>query len=65
LSGRRRAKMPTLSEEQLRDLAEAYNCDQIVDILNIEPMELLLAFREDVEYNITNFNLRPVDCHDF
>ena len=53
--------MPTLSEEQLRDLAEAYNCDQIVDILNIEPMELLLAFREDVEYNITNFNLRPVD----
>jgi hypothetical protein len=57
--------MPTLSEEQLRDLAEAYNCDQIVDILNIEPMQLLLAFREDVEYNITDFNLRPVDCHDF
>jgi|TARA_R100001594_G_scaffold96576_1_gene130807 hypothetical protein len=57
--------MPILSEEQLIDLSEAYSCDQLIDILGIESIQLLMAFREDVEENISKFNLRPVDCHDF
>jgi hypothetical protein len=61
----REKKMPTLSDEQLSDLAQAYSCDEIVDILGIEPIQLLLAFREEVGYYIADFNLRPVDCHDF
>ena len=57
--------MPILSEEQLIALSEAYSCDQLIDILGIESIQLLMAFREDVEENISKFNLRPVDCHDF
>ena len=57
--------MPILSEEQLIALSEAYSCDQLIDILGIESIQLLMAFREDVEANLSKFNLRPVDCHDF
>jgi|TARA_R100000353_G_scaffold138212_1_gene98295 hypothetical protein len=56
--------MPTLSDEQLGDLARAYSCEQIIDILGLEPIQLLLAFQEEVNYYIDDFKLRPVDCHD-
>lgn len=56
--------MSTLSDEQLGDLARAYSCEQIIDILGIEPIQLLLAFQEEVSYYIDDFKLRPVDCHD-
>jgi hypothetical protein len=54
--------MPQLSDEQLRDLSLAYSCDEILDILDIEPYELLLILKDRVEENIYEFNLRPVDC---
>jgi len=57
--------MSILSDEQLGDLASAYSCEQIIDILGIEPIQLLLAFQEEVNYYIDDFKLRPVDCHDF
>jgi|TARA_R100001163_G_scaffold65624_2_gene63598 hypothetical protein len=56
--------MSTLSDEQLGDLARAYSCEQIIDILGLEPIQLLLAFQEEVNYYIDDFKLRPVDCHD-
>lgn len=57
--------MPQLSEEQLRDIADAYSCEQIIDILDIDSITLLDFFREYVEDNLDKFNLRPVDCNDF
>ena len=57
--------MPTLSEEQLRDIADAYSCEQIIDLLDIDSLTLLDFFREYVEDNLDKFNLRPVDCNDF
>ena len=49
----------TLSEEQLRDLADAYSCEQIIDLLDIDSLTLLDFFREYVEENLDKFNLRP------
>jgi hypothetical protein len=57
--------VPQLSEEQLRDIADAYSCEQIIDILDIDSITLLDFFREYVEDNLDKFNLRPVDCNDF
>ncbi len=57
--------MATLSEEQLRDIADAYSCEQIIDLLDIDSITLLDFFREYVEENLDKFNLRPVDCNDF
>ncbi len=57
--------MATLSEEQLRDIADAYSCEQIIDLLDIDSLTLLDFFREYVEENLDKFNLRPVDCNDF
>jgi hypothetical protein len=57
--------VPQLSEEQLRDIADAYSCEQIIDILDIDSLTLLDFFREYVEDNLNKFNLRPVDCNDF
>ena len=57
--------MPQLSEEQLREIADAYSCEQIIDILDIDSLTLLDFFREYVEDNLDKFNLRPVDCNDF
>jgi hypothetical protein len=57
--------VPQLSEEQLRDIADAYSCEQIIDILDIDSLTLLDFFREYVEDNLDKFNLRPVDCNDF
>jgi hypothetical protein len=54
-----------LSEEQLRDIADAYSCEQIIDLLDIDSLTLLDFFREYVEDNLDKFNLRPVDCNDF
>ena len=55
----------TLSEEQMRDIADAYSCEQIIDLLDIDSLTLLDFFREYVEENLDKFNLRPVDCNDF
>ena len=55
----------TLSEEQLRDIADAYSCEQIIDLLDIDSLTLLDFFREYVEENLDKFNLRPGDCNDF
>ena len=49
----------TLSEEQLRDIADAYSCEQIIDLLDIDSLTLLDFFREYVEENLDKFNLRP------
>ena len=57
--------VPTLSEEQMRDIADAYSCEQIIDLLDIDSLTLLDFFREYVEENLDKFNLRPVDCNDF
>ena len=58
--------MPILSEEQLLDLAQAYSCEQIIELLDLEPMSLLLAFKTKVEDNLEEFHLRPVDTlYDF
>jgi len=57
--------VPQLSEEQLRDIADAYSCEQIIDLLDIDSLTLLDFFREYVEDNLDKFNLRPVDCNDF
>ena len=57
--------MAILSEEQLRDIADAYSCEQIIDLLDIDSLTLLDFFREYVEENLDKFNLRPVDCNDF
>jgi len=54
-----------LSEEQLSDIADAYSCEQIIDLLDIDSLTLLDFFREYVEDNLDKFNLRPVDCNDF
>lgn len=55
----------TLSEEQMRDIADAYSCEQIIDLLDIDSLTLLEFFREYVEENLDKFSLRPVDCNDF
>jgi|TARA_R110001599_G_scaffold64833_1_gene182643 hypothetical protein len=57
----------TLSNEQLLDISLAYSSDEILEILDIEPYDLLCILKDKVEENILEFNLRPVDCdiHDF
>ena len=55
--------MDTLSEEQLLDISQAYSCEEIVDLLDIDSLIDLL--REELAENIHKFNLRPVDCNDF
>ena len=52
-----------LSEEQLIDISLAYNNEEILDILQIETIELVHILQEQIEENILNFNLRPVDCN--
>ncbi len=54
--------MPTLSDEQLLDISLCYSCDQIIEILEIEPHELLLILKDRVEENIFKFNIIPIDC---
>ena len=51
-----------LSDEQLSDIAEAYSPEQILEILDISSLEILLQFREQVQENLTKFEVRPVDC---
>jgi|TARA_R110002126_G_scaffold3473_1_gene19770 hypothetical protein len=55
----------TLSEEQILDISQAYSCEEIIDILDIDSLQLLDAFREELFENLHKFNLRPVDCNDF
>jgi|TARA_R110000772_G_scaffold233536_1_gene345101 hypothetical protein len=54
-----------LSDEQLEDIALAYSCDEILDILGVEPSELVDLLREQIEQNILKFNFRPVDCNTY
>ena len=57
--------MRTLSDEQLLDISQAYSCEEIIDLLDIDPLRLLDLLREELCENIHKFNLRPVDCNDF
>ena len=57
--------MNTVSDEQLLDISEAYSCEEIVDLLDINSLKLLDLLREELAENIHKFNLRPVDCNDF
>ena len=57
--------MNTLSEEQILDISQAYSCEEIIDILDIDSLQLLDVFREELFENLHKFNLRPVDCNDF
>tara|TARA_Y100001951_G_C11268435_1_gene257120 strand:+ start:505 stop:678 length:174 start_codon:yes stop_codon:yes gene_type:complete len=51
-----------LSDQILSDIADAYSPEQILEILELEPLELLQSFRERVQENLTKFEIRPVDC---
>ena len=51
-----------LSDQILSDIADAYSPEQILEILELEPLELLQSFRERVQENLTKFEMRPVDC---
>jgi hypothetical protein len=56
--------MPQLSDEMLGDIAEAHSPEAIVEILDLDSLELLLAFRERVQEQLIKFEVRPVDCHE-
>tara|TARA_R100000687_G_scaffold83013_1_gene84310 strand:- start:1137 stop:1310 length:174 start_codon:yes stop_codon:yes gene_type:complete len=53
-----------ISDQILSDLAEAYSPEQIIELLDLEPIDLLQAFVDRVQENITKFEIRPVDCND-
>jgi hypothetical protein len=53
-----------ISKEQLHDLSEAYTAEDILDILDMSNYDLLLLLIEQVEENIDNFQLRPVDTYE-
>jgi hypothetical protein len=55
--------MPQLSDEQLEDIALAHSCEEILDILGIESLELAELLRDKIEQSISEFNLLPVDCN--
>tara|TARA_R100001443_G_scaffold116803_1_gene138577 strand:- start:910 stop:1089 length:180 start_codon:yes stop_codon:yes gene_type:complete len=57
--------MPSLSDEQLLDISLAYSNEEILDILDVEPIELVSILQDRIEDNILKFNLRPVDCNDY
>ena len=44
--------MNTLSEEQLLDISQAYSCEEIVDLLDIDSLKLLDLLREELAENI-------------
>ena len=54
-----------LSDEQMLDISLAYSSEEIVEILDIEPLDLLSLLKDRVEDNILKFNLRPVDCNTY
>jgi hypothetical protein len=51
-----------LSDQILYDISEAYSPEQILEILELDPLDILQAFRERVQDNINKFEIRPVDC---
>ena len=53
-----------LSDDILRDIADAYSPETIIEILVISSLDLLLAHRDKVQENLTLFEMRPVDCHE-
>lgn len=53
-----------LSDDILRDIADAYSPETIIEILGISSLDLLIAHRDKVQENITLFEMRPVDCHE-
>jgi len=54
-----------VSEEVLVDLARAYSPEEILDILEIDSLELLHMLYDKVCENISDFEIRPVDCNGF
>ncbi len=53
-----------LSDDILSDIAQAHSPEDIVEILDLDSLELLLAFRERVQEHLTKFEVRPLDCHE-
>jgi hypothetical protein len=53
-----------ISNEQLRDLSEAYAADDILDILGMSNYDLVILLIEQIEENIDKFQLRPVDKYE-
>ena len=53
-----------ISDQILSDLAEAYSPEQIIELLDLESLDLLQAFRDRIRGNLTKFEIRPVDCND-
>jgi hypothetical protein len=53
-----------ISNEQLRDLSEAYTSEDILDILGMSNYDLVTLLIEQIEENIDNFQLRPVDTYE-
>ena len=59
-----RKKILMLSDDILSDIAQAHSPEDIVEILDLDSLELLLAFRERVQEHLTKFEVRPLDCHE-
>lgn len=54
--------MPILSDEMLKDLSHAYSSSDVLDLLDVDTFELLLALRDKIAENLDKFDLKPVDC---
>lgn len=52
----------TISDEILRDLSHAYSSTDVLELLDIDTFELVLALREKIAENLEKFDLKPVDC---
>ena len=56
--------MPLLSDQILGDIAEAYSTEEVIELLDLESIDILDAFRDRVRVNLTRFEIRPIDCHE-
>jgi hypothetical protein len=53
-----------VSENVLKDLAESYTPDEILEILGLDNFDLVVLLYDRIEENLHNFQLRPVDTYD-
>ena len=56
--------MPLLSDQILGDIAEAYSTEEVIELLDLESIDILDAFRDRVRENLTRFEIRPIDFHE-
>ena len=53
-----------VSENVLKDLADSYTPDEILEILGLDNFDLVVMLYDKIEENLHNFQLRPVDTYD-